>query len=77
MPDTGERREISRFVNAKEAETVKDAAKLAAKTEQRSAKSVQESRARKRRKVLPGSVEKPDQEASGKMVDEGDPNPLP
>jgi hypothetical protein len=36
MPNTGERGEITSRVNAKEAETVQDSKKLAAKTKQRS-----------------------------------------
>ncbi len=38
MPDTGERREITRRVNAKEAEVVQESKKLASKTKQLSAK---------------------------------------
>ena len=34
MPDTGQRREITRFVDAKEAETVQEAKKLVEKTKQ-------------------------------------------
>ena len=85
MPDTGERREITRFVNAKEAETVRESKKLISKTKQRSAKTAQENRSRKRRNVVSNSEEKPretedhgrDREASERMVDEGDPNPRP
>ncbi|PYS35868.1 MAG: hypothetical protein DMG14_26025 [Acidobacteria bacterium] len=39
MLDTGERREITRFVNAKEAETVQKSTKLVAETKQRSSKT--------------------------------------
>ena len=82
MPDTGERREIKRFVNAKEAETVQESKKFVSKTKQRSAKTAQENRSRKRRNVSSSSEEKPreaeghrrDREASERMVDEGDPN---
>jgi hypothetical protein len=79
MPDTGERREITRFVNAKEAETVQESKRLISTTKQRSAKTAQESRSRKRRTVCSSSEEKPreseghrsDREASERMVDEG------
>ncbi len=37
MPDTGERREITRRVNAKEAETVQESKRLVSKTRQLSA----------------------------------------
>ena len=50
MPDTGQRREITRFVDSKEAETVQEAKKLVAKTKQGSAKTSKENRSRKRRK---------------------------
>jgi hypothetical protein len=49
MPDTGERREIKRFVNAKEDETVKESKKLVSKTNQRSAKTAQASSSRKKK----------------------------
>ena len=85
MADTGERREITRFVNAKEAETVQESKKLMSKTKQRSAKAVQETRSRKRRSVSPSSApevpetedHRRDQEASERMVDEGGPNQRP
>ena len=73
MPDTGERREIKRFVNAKEAETVEEAAKLTSKTKQGTAKAVQENLARKPRET----EAQRDQKASERMVDEGDPNQTP
>lgn len=38
MPDTGGRREIQRFANAKEAETVKESKKLESQVKQESAK---------------------------------------
>jgi hypothetical protein len=50
MPDTGQRREITRFVDAKEAETVQEAKKLVAKTKQGSA--------RKRRNAESGNENK-------------------
>jgi hypothetical protein len=85
MPDTGQRREIVRFVNAKEAETVQESKKLMSKTKQRSAKAVQETRSRKRRSVSPSSEQqvpeteghRADWEASERMVDEGGPNLRP
>ena len=85
MPDTGERREITRFSNAKEAETVQESKKLMSKTKQRSAKAVEENRSRKRRSVSPSSKQevpeteghRGDREASERMVDEGGPNQRP
>jgi hypothetical protein len=85
MPDTGERREISRFTNAKEVETVQESKKLVSNTKQQSAKNAEENRSRKRRKVSSISREKPrdaadhgsDQAASERMADEGDPIPRP
>ena len=72
-------------MNAKEAEAVQKSKKLVSKTKQRSAKTAQEDRSRKRRNVSSGGEKKPlesedhqrDQEASERMVDEGDPNPRP
>jgi hypothetical protein len=83
LPDTGERREIPHFVNAKEAEQVQESKKLVSKTKQQSAKTAHDNRSRKRRNVSLSSKEKPretedhrrDQDASERMVDEGDPNP--
>jgi hypothetical protein len=46
MPDTGERREITRRVNAKEAETVQESKKLASRTRQLSARTEAKNRAR-------------------------------
>ena len=46
MPDTGERREITRRVNAKEAETVQESKKLASRTRQLSARTEAENRTR-------------------------------
>lgn len=46
MPDTGERREITSRVNAREAETVKESKQLAAKTKQGAAAADVRSRAR-------------------------------
>jgi hypothetical protein len=84
-PDTGERREISHFVNAKEAEEVQESKKLVSKTRQRSAKHTHDNRSRKRRNVSFSSKEKPretedhrrDRDASKRMVDEGAPDPRP
>jgi hypothetical protein len=83
MPDTGERREITHFVNAKEAEQVQESKKLVSKTKQQFARTAHENRSRKRRNVSLSSQEEPrqtedhrrDQDASERMVDEGDPNP--
>jgi hypothetical protein len=85
MADTGERREITRFANAKETETVQVSKKLISKTKQGSAATAQESRSRKRRNVSPVSGaksretenHKADREGTERMVDEGDPNPNP
>ena len=85
MLDTGERREITRFVNAKEAETVQKSTKLVAETKQRSPKTAAENRSRKRRNVSSSTEKKPhetendrrDREASARMVDEGAPNSGP
>jgi hypothetical protein len=85
MPDTGERREITRFVNAKKETETAQSKKLVSKTKQGSAKSAQENRSRKRRNVSSNSEETPretedrrrDHEASERMVDEGDPNRWP
>ena len=46
MPDTGERREITRRVNAKEAETVQESKKLASRTRQLSASTEAKNRTR-------------------------------
>ncbi len=46
MPDTGGRREIQRFVNAKEAETVKESKKLNSQIKQKSAKTDVNNKAR-------------------------------
>jgi hypothetical protein len=81
MADTGEKREIARFVSAKEAKTIQESKKLISKAKQQSAKTAQENRSRKRRSISPGSGEKPReteddrrvQGASERMVDEGSP----
>jgi len=84
MPDTGEKREISRFVNAKEAKTVQDSKKALSKTERQTRNAVQQSRSRKGRSVpprakMPGKTAESrlDREAADRMADEGDPNPKP
>ena len=86
MPDTGERREITRFVNAKEAATVQEAKTFAAKVEQQSRKAVDESRTRKRRNPPPRSPGAPplrseealqDREARDRMADDGSSIPKP
>ena len=46
MPNTGERREITRRVNAKEAEVVQEAKKLVSRTRQLSATTESKSKAR-------------------------------
>ena len=46
MPNTGERREITRRVNAKEAEVVQEAKKLVSRTRQLSATTESRSKAR-------------------------------
>ena len=85
MVDTGQRREITRFANAKENETVQESKKLISKTKQLSAKAVEENRTRKRRNVSSSSKQevpetedhRRDREASERMVDEGGPNQHP
>ncbi len=46
MPDTGERREITRRVNAKEAETVQESKQLVSRTRQLTASSDTRTKAR-------------------------------
>ena len=46
MPDTGERREITRRVNAKEAETVQQSKQLASRTKQLAARTDAKNRGR-------------------------------
>jgi hypothetical protein len=86
MQDTGERREITRFVNAKEAETIQHSNRIVSKTKQQSVRAVQEAQSRKGRKAPPPSAAarsgkaeeaRQDREASDRMADEGDPNPKP
>jgi hypothetical protein len=85
MVDTGQRREITRFANAKETETVQESKKLISNTKQRSAKAVEENRTRKRRNDSSSSKQevpetedhRRDREASERMVDEGGPNQRP
>jgi hypothetical protein len=85
MPNTGERREIKRYVNAKENQTVQDAKKLVSKTKQRSVETAEEELARELRNVPSNVVKKvpeakaplTDQQAANRMVDEGDPNIRP
>ena len=55
MPNTGERREIKRYVNAKENQTVQDAKKLVSKTKQRSEKASEEELTREQRNVDEGN----------------------
>jgi hypothetical protein len=85
MADTGERREITRFANAKETETVQESKKLKSKTKLRFAKAVLEIQSHKKRSVSPRSQDevpetegnRRDREASERMVDEGGPNQRP
>jgi DNA-directed RNA polymerase subunit F len=77
MPNTGERREIKRYTNAKENETVAEAKKLVSNTKQRSAKVATEELSRERRNAHASKPSLTDTEASDRMVDEGDPNSKP
>jgi hypothetical protein len=77
MPNTGERREIKRYTNAKENETVVKAKKLVSKTKQGSAKVAGEEMSRERRNNRPLKAPLSDAEASDRMVDEGNPNAKP
>ena len=77
MPNTGERREIKRYTNAKENETVVEAKKLVSKTKQDSAKDATKERSRERRNIHPPKAPLSDAEASDRMVDEGNPNAKP
>ena len=85
MPNTGERREIKRYVNAKENQTVQDAKKLVSKTKQRSEKASEEELTRELRND-PSKIVKTDrdvtapltdQQGANRMVDEGNPNTRP
>ena len=82
MPHTGERREITRFVNAKEADTVQHSNAIVSRTRQKANIASQQGLSRKERKRLPpGQVAKPrkgeearqDREGSEGMVNEGGP----
>ena len=77
MPNTGERREIKRFTNAKENETVLEAKKLVSKTKQRSTKVAGEELSRERRNAHAPKASLTDAKASDRMVDEGNPNTKP
>jgi hypothetical protein len=85
MPNTGERREIKRYVNAKENQTVQEAKKLVSKTKQRAEEISGEELARKLKNVPSKLVKKvpavksplTDQQAANRMVDEGNPNVRP
>jgi hypothetical protein len=74
MPNTGERREIKRYTNAKENETIVESKKLVSKTKQRSAKNTREELSREKRNAHAPKVPLTDSEASDRMIDEGDPN---
>jgi len=77
MPNTGERREIKRYTNAKENETVVEANKLVSKTKQRSAKVAGEELSREQRNARASKTSLTDAEAADRMVDEGNPNAKP
>ena len=77
MPNTGERREIKRYANAKESETVLESKKLVSKTKQRAGKDSQEELSRERRNTHAPKIPLTDAEASERMIDEGDPNVRP
>ena len=77
MPNTGERREIKRYTNAKENEAVVEAKKLVSKTKQHSAKVANEELSREQRNAHAPRTSMTDTEASDRMVDEGDPNSKP
>ena len=77
MPNTGERREIKRYSNAKENETVIESKKLVSKVKQGSAKSTNEELSREKRNAHAPKVPLTDEQASDRMVDEGDPNGRP
>jgi hypothetical protein len=76
MPNTGERREVKRYTNAKENETVVESKKLVSKTKQRSAKVAGEELSREQRNAH-ASKALTDAEAADRMVDEGNPNAKP
>ena len=85
MPNTGERREIKRYVNAKESETVQESKQLVSGTKQRNAKTSEEKLSRRQRTphsksaAMPLKSKRPttDEQGSERMVDEGDPNVAP
>jgi hypothetical protein len=77
MPNTGERREIKRYTNAKENETVVEANKIVSKTKQRSAKVAGEELSREKRTARASKASLTDAEAADRMVDEGNPNAKP
>jgi hypothetical protein len=85
MPNTGERREIKRYVNAKEDETVQESKKLISGTKQRNAKTSEEKQSRRQRtpqsktaaKLLKSKLPATDAQGAERMVDEGDPNVTP
>ncbi len=85
MPNTGERREIKRYANAKENETVQESKKLISVTKQRNAKTSEEKQSRRQRSphsisaAMPLKVKPPatDEQGADRMVDEGDPNVTP
>jgi len=57
MPNTGERRQIKNYENAKENETVREAKKMVSKVKQNSRKSANEEQVREQRKGhVPGGT---------------------
>jgi hypothetical protein len=77
MTNTGTRREIKRYANAKESETVEAAKSLVSRAKQRSAKGASEVLERERRNARKPKAPLTDAEASDRMVDEGNPNTKP
>jgi len=78
MPNTNERRQNKSFENAKESETVRESKKLVSKVKQNSRKSANEELLREQRKGhLARRVPMTDEQASERMVDEGNPNQGP
>jgi len=77
MTNSGTRREIKRYANAKESETVQASKNLVSKTKQRSAKLASEELKREQRNDHTPKVPLTDAESSDRMVDEGNPNTKP
>ena len=85
MPDTGESGEVSRFVNEKEQEVIREAKTAASKAKQQSTKAGRAIQSRKRRNAPRGLVEAmpksgqaaSDRAASDRIIDEGGPSSGP